>query len=162
MTPELLHELSEYPTFPESAKVLIEVIGREAAARLVAAWGGQEWPVPIRPGGSNAAGARRYDSLCAVIGESAAQRLVVFWSGCKINIPNLKEVRTAHVRCLIVQDFDTLIMQKGYSSIDAIFELGIRYGVTGKTVEDALKKKAFWKKSERDIKSEFLYKKAKP
>lgn len=141
MTPHVLQELTNYPQFPATARELIGVAGLEAAALLITAWGGQEWPVPVRAGGVNPKGVIRYERLSSIVGEIAAEQIVARWAGCKLQIPNLKEVLNCRAHDLIIADFDGLI-RLGYSSPEAVFELGIRYGVTGKTVENTLKRAA--------------------
>jgi hypothetical protein len=140
MTPELLLELSRLPLFPRTAADLCRVAGMEGAARIISAWGGQEWPVPIRAGGVRPQGIRRYAHLCEIVGEPVAQRIVQGWGGSRLQVPNLKEVLWSRSQDLIRAEFDTLTTINGYSSPEAVFELGIKYGVTGKAIENALKR----------------------
>lgn len=140
MTPELLSELSRLPLFPRTAADLVRVAGLEGAARIISAWGGQEWPVPARVGGVRPQGIRRYAHLCEIVGEPVAQRIVQAWGGTRMLIPNLKEVLWSRNQDLIRAEFDQLTRDQGYSSPEAVFELGIKYNVTGKAIENALKR----------------------
>lgn len=140
VTPEFLLELSRLPLFPRTAMDLCRVAGVEGAARLIAAWGGQVWPVPIRAGGVHRQGVQRYAQLSEIVGESAAQRIVAYWGGTPLSIPNLKEVIWSRTQDLIRADFDRLTTKSGYSATEAIFELGIKYSVTGKAISNVLKR----------------------
>jgi hypothetical protein len=140
MTPELLREISQLPLFPRTAVDLIRISGLEGAARIIAAWGGQQWPVPARIGGGTARGAQRYAHLCEIVGEPAARRIVQWCGGSRLMVPNCKEVLWSRNQDLIRAEFDVLTTARGYSSPEAIFELGIKFGVTGKAIENALKK----------------------
>lgn len=139
MTPDDLRELSRLPLFPRTAVDLIRVAGLEGAARIISAWPGQEWPVPKRVGGGNPAGQRRWAHLCEIVGEPAAQRVVAYWGGGHLNIPNLKMVKWSRDKDVIRAEFDRLTTTLGYSSPEAVFELGIKYDVSGKAIENALK-----------------------
>lgn len=140
MTPLLLLELSQYPKFPSTAAELIRVAGIDAASRLIAVWGGQTWPVPIRAGGVRPAGIKRYAQLSRLVGEFAAQRIVKHWGGSPLGIPNLKEMKYFRVQRLVRTEFDQLTTKGGYSSPDAVFELGVKFGLTGKAIENVLKR----------------------
>ncbi len=140
MTPELLLELSRYPLFPRTAADLIRIAGLDAAAALIMAWSGQEWPVPVCVGGGTAQGRRRYAQLSEIAGENAAKRIVAQYGGGMLIVPNLKEVRHQRDQDLIRAEFDRLTMRNGYSSRDAVFELGIKYGYAGRTIEKIIKR----------------------
>ena len=140
MTPELLLDLSRLPMFPRTAADLVRVAGLEGAAAIISAWGGQEWPVPRRVGGGNPKGQRRYAHLCEVAGEPVAQRIIAWCGGARLQVPNCKEVLWSRNQDLIRTEFDALTSVHGYSSPEAVFELGIKYGVTGKAIENVLKR----------------------
>lgn len=139
MTPELLLELARLPMFPRTAAELIRVAGLEAAAGLIAAWPGQEFPIPKVVGGGNRHGERRWEQLVEIVGEVAAKRIVAWGPGSKLCIPNCKEVIWADAQDKIRTEYDGLITQ-GYSSPEAVFELGIKWRVTGTTVENIVKR----------------------
>ena len=138
MTPAFLQELSGHQKSPSSAAEIIRVAGIDAAARLISAWGGQQWPVPVRAGGSTPDGVRRYAALVNVVGEPAAQRIVEHWSGGRISVPNMKEAKYRHIGRLIRAEFDVLTTRHGRGANETIFELGIKYGLTYKGVRNAL------------------------
>lgn len=140
MAPELLLELSRYPLFPKTAADLIRVAGLEGAARIITAWGGQEWPVPARVGGATAKGQRRYAHLCEIVGDAVAQRVVAWCGGGMLNVPNLKEVKHSRAQQLVRAEYDVLTLVKGYSSPEAVFELGIKFDLAGRTVEKIIKR----------------------
>lgn len=137
MTPVLLAELSRLPLFPRSAANLIRVAGLEGAAAIIKAWGGQEWPVPVRVGGARPAGRRRYAALVEIVGDEVAQRIVREYGGTMLDVPNLKEALWSRNKDRIRARFDELSRQ-GYSFPEAVFELGLEYGVTGRTIQNVL------------------------
>lgn len=133
-TPELLRRLARYPRWPKTAADLVRIAGWEGAARLISEWGGQEWPVPHRIGGVTQAGMLRYAQLVELIGESPARRIVNEWGGQRLYIPSLKEVFSAWVADCIRDEFDALACN-GYSAAEAVFELGLKYNISGRWVE---------------------------
>lgn len=139
MTPDMLAELSRLPLFPRTARDLVRVAGIEAAAQLITAWPGQEWPVPARIGGGTAAGTRRWAQLVEIVGETAAARIVRWCPGGVLFVPNLKEVVWSWTQDRIRAEFDALTTRQGYSAREAIFELGIKYGCTRAAVKRAMK-----------------------
>lgn len=134
MTPQLLAELSRYPLFPRTAVDLIRIAGVEAAAELIKAWPGQEWPCPVNSKGSNARGKRRFDQLVEIVGESAAKAIVKHYGGGMLSVPNLKVVQHQRSQELIRAEYDALT-RKGYSSPEAVFELGIKFNFNGRAIE---------------------------
>ena len=142
MSPEILIELSSLPLFPRTAREIIELIGLEKTAALISAWGGGSWPVPMRVGGGNTAGRVRYAQLCEVIGDGAAERIVRHWGGTDLDVPNLKEVIWSYHQDTIRDEFDVLTTARAYSGREAVFELALKYGVTSKAVQNALKRPA--------------------
>lgn len=132
---ELLRTLSRYPKWPSTATELVRIVGWEGAARLISEWRGQEWPVPIREGGATPAGIRRYAQLEELIGGAAALRVVQHWRGQRLYVPSLKEVLSDWIADQIRTEFDELTGAKGYTSPEAVFELGLKYDVTGRWVE---------------------------
>lgn len=140
MSPEDLADLARLPLFPRTAAELIRVAGLDAAAALIAAWPGQEFAVPRRVGGGNAAGERIWERLVEIVQYEAAKRIVTHWGGQYLEIPNCKEVLWSRDQDRIRADFDRLTGQEGYSHRDAVFKLGIRYRVTGRCIEGVLKR----------------------
>lgn len=140
MTPHLLDDLSRLPLFPRTAAELIRIAGREAAAKLIAAWPGQEFPVPLHGRRRNERGERRFDQLAEIVGEPAAQAIVRHWGGQKLTIPNCKEVLWSWRQDRIRETYDRLTGAEGYSHPEAVFEIGISHGITGRCVELVLKR----------------------
>ena len=138
MTPEFLLELSRLPLFPRTARELVELIGVAPTAALIAAWPGAAWPVPVVIGGGNAAGRLRYAQLGEIVGDGAAERIVRHWGGTELNVPNLKEVIWSYNQDRIRAEFDHLTTRGGYSRREAVFELGLKFGVTAKAIDSAL------------------------
>lgn len=138
MTPELLAELARYPAFPPSAATLMHVAGIDAAAKLIGAWPGQDVPMPGVPGGTQAAGRRLWQRLVDVVGTNAATRLVQHYAGTDMLVPNLKLVIQQRSHELIRHEFDAMI-RAGVTGRVAVFELGIKYQMTRKTIEKVLK-----------------------
>ena len=138
MTPEELQSLRSLPQFPRTAEELIHVAGLEAAARIISAWPGQEFPVPAVVGGGNLRGVRRYDQLAEIVGEPAARRIVAHWHGQRLSVPNCKEVKWSRDQDRIRTEFDRLTGAQGYSFAEAVFELGLAFNVTGRCVEQVL------------------------
>ena len=139
VTVELLTELSRYPQFPNTAADLIRVAGYEAAARLISAWGGQEWPVPVRAASNNHYGRKRCLALVKIVGDVAAERIIEYWGGGRLQIPNLKEAKYRHISRQIRAEFDLLTTREGQSYPEASFVLGIKYGLTSKGIAGVLK-----------------------
>lgn len=134
MTPELLTELSRFPAFPKGAVDLVRVAGIEAAAALIKAWPGQEWPCPVRVGGANERGVRRYEQLVEIVGDAAARRIVQWCGGGMLIVPNLKAVLHQRAQAMIRSEYDELI-RTGYSSPEAVFSLGIKFNLNGRAIE---------------------------
>lgn len=134
MTPSQLLDLG--PLLPQSARDIIQVAGIDAAAQLMTAWPGQEFLVPKREN-SNPRGARRYAMLAEIVGEPAARAIMAHWGGRFLIIPNCKEAIWARTQDHIRADFD-LLTGEGYSAREAVFELGIKYGVTGRCIDKVL------------------------
>lgn len=137
MTPELLRELSRLPRFPRTARDLVRVAGFEGAAQLVAAWRGQKFPVPAVVGGGNPAGARRWGQLIEVVGEPIAIRIVTWCPGADLYIPTLDQAQQSRTHDLVRADFDRL-SAAGYSQREAVFELGLKHGLSHAAIETAL------------------------
>lgn len=139
MTAEELKSLRGSRLFPGGAEVLVRKIGIEAAASLITAWPGQDFPVPVRIGGGNASGKRRWGALVGIVGEYAARQIVAYCGGSILYIPSCKEAIWAQVQNKIRADYDRLTgPEMGYTHPEAIFELGINYKVSGRAIEKSL------------------------
>lgn len=134
MTPEELQSIRHLPLFPSNAEELIQVAGLHAAARIISAWPGQEFPVPAVVGGGNPRGTRRWEQLVEVVGPGPAERILGRWRGGLLYVPNCKEAIWSATQDKIRAHYDRLT-NEGYSHPEAIFELGITYNVSGRGVE---------------------------
>lgn len=141
MTPGLLEELSRYPAFPASAKVLIQLVGVDVTAKLIGAWPGQDVPMPAVVGGGNDAGRRLWHALSELIGTGAAEILVRHFGGEDMLVPNLRIVFTQRQREVIRREFDAMVAD-GASGRVAVFELGVRHGLSRKSIELVLKQES--------------------
>lgn len=140
VTPALLNELSRYMIFPQSARDLMRMIGADATSLLVTSWGGQVFKVPAVVGGAREAGKRAYRKITEVIGEKAAQKIVNECRGTTLSVPNLKEARHAFVQDTVRKEFDAMVTLGGLSSTEAVFDLGVKYRMAGKTIERIVNK----------------------
>jgi hypothetical protein len=139
MTPSELLGLSRLPSFPQSASELIRIIGLKAAAQLISAWPGQEFPVPSAPGGLTEAGGRNWARLVKVVGEPAAAKIVRYWSRCMLYVPSCEEARMSLRQDAVRAGFDRLVAA-GKSYPEAVFELGLKHRLTGRAVKAILKR----------------------
>ncbi|MDR2208826.1 MAG: hypothetical protein LBE22_07650 [Azoarcus sp.] len=137
MTPADLRRLQVLTCFPATAKELIRVAGLDAAAALITAWPGQTFPVPARIGGGTAAGRINWARLVEIVGEIHAAAIVRHWRGTDLYVPSCGFVQWAHIQDDIRAAYDQLTYD-GYSHNEAVFELGIRYQIAGRSVERVL------------------------
>lgn len=138
MTPETLLDLSALPQFPRTAAELVRIAGRHAAARLIGAWGGRGFPVPLYTRRQPQA-ERRFAQLAAVVGEAAARRIVAHWGGQRLDIPNCQEALTARRHDALRAQYDHLTQAQGYSHPEAVWEIGLTHApITDRTIEKAL------------------------
>jgi len=85
------------------------------------------------------AGRERYKRMVDTVGEIAAGQMVSRFGEPYYAIPSLKKVIWSHAKDAIRQEFDALTTTDGLSSPSAVFELGIKYRVAGRTIEKILK-----------------------
>ena len=76
-------------------------------------------------------------ALAEIVGENAAEQMVRYWGGQNLYVPTLKQVMSDWIADEIRAGFDVLTA-RGYSSRDAVFELGLKYGCSGRWVEKIL------------------------
>lgn len=140
MTPEQLQDLRVLPQFPRTAEELIQVAGLEAAAALITAWPGAEYPCPVAFGRHRTKqGQRRFDMLAEIVGERPARRICGHWGGRILDVPNCKDALWARKQDEIRAMYDKLTSSANdYSHAEAIFEIGILHNVTGRCVENIL------------------------
>lgn len=135
VTSSELNAVRHLPQFPEQAEVLILVAGVEAAARLISAWGKQEWSVPVKPGGVTRAGIMQYARLEEIVGGQAAARIVKHWAGQRLYIPACEEAFEYLDRDLARAEFDRLTLKEGFSSPEAVSEISFLLNVSNRAVE---------------------------
>ena len=141
MTPGLLAELSRYPAFPETARVLVLVAGMDAAAKLIAKWPGQEPSIPSVVGGGKTGHSQYlWARLVEVVGHQAAANIVNHFRGGELQIPNCKAVIYQRAQEMIREKFDQMTGPGGVSYREAVFELGIEFCLARKSVERILKR----------------------
>lgn len=137
MTPEALRELSTLPGFPRTARELIGVAGMEAAARLITAWPGRTFPVPLRTR-HTPDGERRFAQLADVIGDAEATRIVKHWGGQPLYVPSCDIVQTQAQHDAIRAEFDALTRINGYSRPEAVWALCDIFKCSDRTIDKAL------------------------
>jgi DNA-binding transcriptional ArsR family regulator len=126
----------ELPTFPDTGRELVKVIGLSATAALIREWPGLEYPVPSIEGGGNEAGERRFAQLVEVVGEEAALAIIRHYRGVRLYIPNLKAVKNTWEREHAHQEYERLCMAPHrYTHDQAICEIALKSGVASRTVE---------------------------
>ena len=136
MTPTQLAALYERPGFPETGRELLAVAGLTAAAALITAWPGQNWPTPAVVGGGSKRGKVRWAQLSELVGEEAATRIVRHYRGCLMYIPSCEAASKGHLAEIIKKEYDQLTSAaSGYSHRDALFEIGLKYKLTGRSIE---------------------------
>jgi hypothetical protein len=136
MTPDLLAILYKLPGFPATGKELVRVAGLAATAKLISAWPGAEWRAPSIVGGGTEKGARRYAQLSEVVGIDAAASIVRAWPGGILYIPKCDAVKGRLLEDWIKKEYDKLTRPPlDYSHREAVFELGIKYGKSGRSIE---------------------------
>jgi hypothetical protein len=136
MTPAQLARFVRYPGFPASARRLVTVAGLDAAARLISAWPGQEWPVPSVEGSGTATGVKRWAQLVEIVGEDAARRIICHYRGDRLYIPRCDVAATLAGRESVRADYARLTSRAGGASHgEAVYALGLKYGRTGRWIE---------------------------
>lgn len=140
MTPDQLLELSRFPAFPETARTLMRVAGHEAAAKLITCWPGQAPDVPTRRSIESGRCRLIFDLMVDLIGNTAAWQIVDELGGDLVRIPNCKAVSYQHVQEIIRAKFDEMTTTGGMSYPTAVFQLGIEFNLSRRSVERILKR----------------------
>jgi hypothetical protein len=138
MTPADLLALRRLPQFPATAADLVRVAGVEAAAALITAWPGQRFPVPKCAEGTAGRGRTNRARLAAIVGEEAATKICRHWGGGELYIPSCALARCAHLHDIIRSEFDGLTQNERLSSCEAVFELGLRHGLSYRMIDHIL------------------------
>jgi hypothetical protein len=140
VTPDELNDLRAYKGFPRVGEELIGVIGLIAAAALMTAWAGQEFPIPDRvsPCAHSRHRVRRRRELAAIIGEDALISLVREWGGQSLYVPSCRNARIQQRQAAIRAEYDRLTMKEAQTHNAAIFTLAQAYEISGRAIEKFL------------------------
>lgn len=132
MNPEDLRAV--WSLLPYTAQALMQCLGDEAAARLLAARPGCQFMVP-KHAGRHPAGARRWAELEEIVGPEAMRALAERWGGDVIEIPTCKQARDELRARAIRAEFDRLTAD-GLSGAQATYEIGLRFApITSRAIE---------------------------
>lgn len=120
---------------PYTAQALMQCLGDEPAARLLAARPGCQFLVPKHPD-RHPAGAKRWAELAEIVGDEAMAKLAERWGGDVIEIPTCKAARDELRARAIRAEFDRLTCAEGMSGKQAIYEIGLQFApITSRAVE---------------------------
>ena len=133
MTPEDLRAV--WSILPYTAQALMQCLGDEAAAKLLAARPGCQFLVP-KHADRHPAGAKRWAELSAIVGAEAMVKLAERWGGDVIEIPTCKQARDELRARAIRAEFDRLTCAEGMSGKQAIYEIGLRFApISSRAIE---------------------------
>lgn len=133
MKPESLRAV--WSLLPYTAQALMQCLGDEPAARLLAARPGCTLMIPKHPN-HNPAGARRWAELVDIVGEEGMYLLAKRWGGDVLDIPVCKEARAELRNRAIRAEFDRLTRDEAYSGKQAIYEIGLAFApITSRAIE---------------------------
>ncbi len=120
---------------PESARLLVDLIGLRYTMKLVEALGGTTFPVALR---KSRQGEIRYEMLAEVVGVDAANILTRHFGGDMLYIPlckvALRELFYRDVRA----EFDTITRE--FSAIHAVASLASKHRMSDRQIWRVLKK----------------------
>lgn len=120
---------------PYTAQALMQCLGDEAAAALLAARPGCQFLVPKHPD-RHPAGAKRWAELAGIIGDEAMAALAERWGGDVIEIPTLKAARDELRARAIRAEFDRLTCAEGLSGKQAVYEIGLKFApISSRAIE---------------------------
>lgn len=133
MTPSELR--SVWTLLPYSAQQIMDCLGDEAAAKLLAARPGCQFLVP-RHADRHPSGAKRWAELAAIVGDEAMEALAARWGGDVIEIPTCKTARDELRARAIRAEFDRLTVESGYSGKQAVYEIGLKFApISSRAIE---------------------------
>lgn len=95
--------------------------------------------MPAVVGGGNDAGRKLWRNLVELVSEPNATALVRHFGGEDMLVPNLRIVFTQRQREVIRREFDAMVTTAGISGRVAVFELGVKHGLSRKSIELILK-----------------------
>lgn len=120
---------------PETARLLVSIIGDEAAAALINQLGGTTFPVSKN---KSQLGQIRFAILAEVIGEEAASTLTQHFGGEVLFIPRCDDLRRRLRNREIHKEFDLLC--KEHTAATAVTLLSIKHRMSDRNVWKLLKK----------------------
>lgn len=120
---------------PESAQLLVDLIGLHRTLKLVDAFGGTTFPVALK---KTRLGEARYDMLAEVLGVDAANILTNHFGGDLLYIPLCKNALRELFYRQLRAEFDQ--MTKENSAIQAVVTLANRYRMSDRHIWRILKK----------------------
>ena len=120
---------------PQTIQTIAELVGMPATARLVEAFGGTTFPVPV--GGNRKKGLMRRAALGQVVGDEAAEKIVRHFGGSELYIPRCAYQLRASRDQALIKDFDELCAA-GLSANEATNELALKYRLSNRRVYDIL------------------------
>lgn len=120
---------------PESARLLVQLIGLPLTVKLINSWGGTTFPVSKN---QTRLGQIRFEALAEVVGTDAATILTRHFGGETFAIPRchaaMLEVRNRDIR----REFDRITRE--HSAIHAAATLARQHGLTDRTIWEILSK----------------------
>lgn len=140
MTPEVLSELARYPAFPEGVRIMISIIGIDAAACLIAKYPGQVMEIPTLRSIESGRQTTVFQRLSDDVGLEAARKIVLHWGGDEFPIPSCKTVIYQRLQEIIRAQFDTKTTTGGMTAKGAIFELGVEHNISARAINRILKR----------------------
>jgi hypothetical protein len=94
--------------------------------------------VPKRGEGGTGRAALNWRRLTGIVGKDAAAKICRHWGGGELYIPSCALARCAHLHDIIRSEFDGLTKNERLSSSEAVFELGLRYGLSYRMIDHIL------------------------
>lgn len=130
---------AEFSALPDTAQLLIRILGKEATFALISRYGGSSIPVPKA---KNVQGLIRYESIAEEIGEEATGKLCSHYGGDILYVPRCaawwRHERNRRIRA----DFDRLTINEGWSSNEVAAFLAIDYELSDRRIWEILKEGA--------------------
>jgi Mor family transcriptional regulator len=127
---------SIFKHLPSTAQAIAGLIGLPKAARLVEAFGGTTFPVPV--GEKRKIGLMRRAALAEVIGEEEAHKIIQHFGGQELYIPRCAKALRVSRDTALIKDFDQLC-KDGYSANEACNDLALKYRLSNRRIYDILK-----------------------
>jgi hypothetical protein len=145
MTPEELQALTVYKDFPKTGEELIYRIGLAATAALIGRYPGQQYRVPAAGNHHHPYHLARVAELEALMGKPAAACLRAYFGGCNLYVPSCRHARAAQRSEAIIAEYEQLL-RAGLSTNQAAMDLGLKYGVSGRSIEKLVNRPANYRR----------------